>query len=203
MSEKRPILAVMVLTLVASCSKSPLIAHRSSLIARSPSLIASGSTLRVCADPDNLPYSNRQRQGFENKIAELVARDFRARVDYTWWPQRRGFVRNTLRAGDCDMIVGVPSNFELAWGTQPYYRSSYVFVSRRDRNLGITSFDDPRLRSLRVGVQMIGNDHVNSPPAHALAKRGAMDNAELKALIEQKLEKANSAPRVSALKAQT
>jgi mxaJ protein len=134
------------------------------------------STLRVCADPNNLPYSNKRGEGFENKIAELVARGLNARVIYTWWPQRRGFVRNTLKTGDCDVIAGIPSNFELAWATQPYYRSSYVFLSRRDRHLNIASLDDPRLKTLRVGVQMIGNDHVNSPPAHALAKRGAIGN---------------------------
>lgn len=133
-------------------------------------------TLRVCADPNNLPYSNQKQEGFENAIAALVAKDLGARVAYTWWPQRRGFVRNTLRTGDCDMVVGIPSNYELAWTTAPYYRSTYVFVSRADRRLGIESLDDPRLRRWRVGVQMIGNDHVNSPPAHALAKRGAIDN---------------------------
>jgi mxaJ protein len=134
------------------------------------------ATLRVCADPNNLPYSNQQRKGFENAIADLVAHDLGARVAYTWWPQRRGFVRNTLKAGDCDMLVGIPSNYELAWPTTPYYRSSYVFVSRRDRHLGIESLDDPRLEQWRIGVQMIGNDHVNSPPAHALSKRGMIDN---------------------------
>jgi len=132
--------------------------------------------LRVCADPNNLPYSNQKQQGFENEIASLVARDLNAQVAYTWWPQRRGFVRQTLRHGDCDVIMGIPSNFELALPTESYYRSSYVFVSRTDRRLGITSFDDPRLKKLRIGVQMIGNDHVNSPPAHALAKRGIIDN---------------------------
>jgi len=131
---------------------------------------------RVCADPNNLPYSNKAGQGFENKIASLVARDLGARVEYAWWPQRRGFVRNTLKAGACDCVVGVPSNYELTLPTQPYYRSSYVFVSRRDRHLGLTSLDDPRLHRWRVGVQMIGNDHVNSPPAHALSKRGVIDN---------------------------
>jgi mxaJ protein len=134
------------------------------------------SVLKVCADPNNLPYSNNRGEGFENKIAEVVARGLNARVVYTWWPQRRGFVRNTLKTGDCDVIAGIPSNFELAWASQPYYRSSYVFLSRRDRRLNITSLDDPRLKTLRVGVQMIGNDHVNSPPAHALAKRGAIGN---------------------------
>ena len=132
--------------------------------------------LRVCADPDNLPYSNRNQQGFENKIANVIASDLNARVDYTWWPQRRGFVRNTLKAGVCDCLIGVPANFELASATQPYYRSSYVFVTRKDRALNIASLDDPQLRTLKIGVQMIGNDHTNAPPAHALAKRGIIDN---------------------------
>ncbi|PYQ47867.1 MAG: quinoprotein dehydrogenase-associated putative ABC transporter substrate-binding protein [Acidobacteria bacterium] len=132
--------------------------------------------LRVCADPNNLPYSNSRQEGFENKIASLIARDLGAHVEYSWWPQRRGFVRNTLRAGACDCIIGVPSNFELALPTQPYYRSSYVFVSRRDRHLDITSLDDRRLEKLKIGVQMIGNDHYNSPPAHALTNRGMIDN---------------------------
>jgi len=103
--------------------------------ARSPQ---TARVLRVCADPNNLPYSNQQQQGFENKIASLIASDLGARVDYTWFPQRRGFIRNTLKAGTCDCVVGVPSNYELTLGTQPYYRSSYVFVSRRDRHLGVT-----------------------------------------------------------------
>lgn len=131
---------------------------------------------RVCADPNNLPYSNSKQQGFENKIADLIARDMNARVQYTWWPQRRGFVRMTLRRGACDVIMGVPSNFEQAQPTEPYYRSSYVFVSRNDRHLHITSLDDPRLHHLKVGVQIIGNDHVNSPPAHALNARGIVNN---------------------------
>jgi mxaJ protein len=137
---------------------------------------AASRVLRVCADPNNLPYSNTRQEGFENKIAALVAQDLGARVEYSWWPQRRGFVRNTLKAGQCDCIVGVPSNYELTLGTQPYYRSTYVFVSRRDRRLGVSSLDDPRLHRWKVGVQMIGNDHVNSPPAHALTKRGIIDN---------------------------
>ena len=137
---------------------------------------AANRVLRVCADPNNLPYSNSKGQGFENKIAELIAGDLNARVEYAWWPQRRGFVRNTLKAGACDCVLGVPSNYELALPTQPYYRSSYVFVSRRDRHFGITSLDDPRLKKLRIGVQIIGNDRTNTPPAHALTKRGMIDN---------------------------
>ena len=132
--------------------------------------------LRVCADPNNLPFSNDRLEGFENKIAEILARDLGAEVEYTWWAQRRGFIRNTLRAGACDLVVGVPMSFELALTTSPYYRSSYVFVYRKDRGLHISSFDDPVLRKLRVGVQIIGDDYANSPPAHALAKRGVVGN---------------------------
>jgi mxaJ protein len=130
----------------------------------------------VCADPNNLPFSNRKGEGFENRIAQLVARDLGTTVAYTWFAQRRGFVRNTLKANQCDVIIGVPTSFELAATTRPYYRSSYVFVTRRDRNLRIASFDDPLLRKLKIGVQLIGDDGANSPPAHALANRGVIDN---------------------------
>jgi mxaJ protein len=128
--------------------------------------------LRVCADPNNLPFSNQRGEGFENKIADLLARDLDADLRYTWWAQRRGFVRNTLGAGECDLLVGAPTRFERVLATAPYYRSSYVFVWRKDRGLAIRSFDDPALRRLRVGVQMIGSDYANTPPAHALSRRG-------------------------------
>jgi mxaJ protein len=132
--------------------------------------------LRVCADPNNLPYSNRKLEGFENRLAEMVARDLHAKVRYTWWPQHRGFIRNTLKAGTCDVLMGLPSSVELALTTRPYYRSTYVFVSRKDRGIAVRSFDDPALRTLRIGVQMIGDDGTNSPPAHALANRGVIRN---------------------------
>jgi len=133
-------------------------------------------TLRVCADPNNLPFSNEARQGFENKLAELLAADRGAHLDYTWWAQRRGFVRNTLKANACDVVMGVPAGYEQTLTTRPYYRSSYVFVSRRERHLGLSSLDDARLRQLRIGVQMIGDDFNNSPPAHALSNRGMVKN---------------------------
>lgn len=133
--------------------------------------------LRVCADPNNMPFTNERLEGFENRIAELVAGELGARIEYTWHAQRRGFIRNTLRAGDCDLVAGIPTSFELALATRPYYRSTYVFVSREDRNLGdLSSLDDPRLRTLRIGVQVIGDDYANSPPAHALANRGLVEN---------------------------
>jgi mxaJ protein len=142
----------------------------------SPPTLTTRQHLRVCADPNNLPFSNARGEGFENKIAALVAREMKVDVQYTWWAQRRGFIRNTLKAGDCDLVVGVPSSFELAQTTSPYYRSSYVFVSRKDRRLNITSFDDPLLRKLKIGVQMIGDDFANTPPAHALSNRNIIRN---------------------------
>jgi quinoprotein dehydrogenase-associated probable ABC transporter substrate-binding protein len=133
-------------------------------------------TFRVCADPNNLPFSNQRGEGFENRIASLIAGDLGERVEYTWWAQRRGFVRNTLNAGSCDVILGVPMGYAMVRTTQPYYRSTYVFVTRRDRGLHITSLNDPALRTLRVGVHLIGDDYANSPAAHSLAQRGITSN---------------------------
>jgi len=132
--------------------------------------------LRVCADPNNLPFSNKREQGFENRIAELVARDLNAKLSYVWWAQRRGFVRSTLNENQCDLLIGVPSSFERARTTIPYYRSTYVFVTRADTHLKIESFDDPQLRRLKIGVQLIGDDATNTPPAHALSKRNIISN---------------------------
>jgi mxaJ protein len=132
--------------------------------------------LRVCADPNNLPFSNAKGEGFENKIVDLVAKDMGETVSYTWWAQRRGFVRNTLKAGLCDLWPGVATAVDMLETSRPYYRSGYVFVTRADRDLKITSFDDAQLRKLKIGVQMVGNDAMNTPPAHALARRGIIDN---------------------------
>ena len=136
---------------------------------------AAAGALRVCADPNNLPFSNAARDGFENKIAELLAADLGDELEYVWWAQRRGFVRNTIRAGACDVLLNVPMGFDPVLTTRPYYRSTYVFVARRGAMLP-KNLDDPVLRELRIGVQMIGNDFSNSPPAHALANRGIIDN---------------------------
>jgi mxaJ protein len=133
---------------------------------------------RVCADPNNLPFSNDRNGGFENKLAELFAKEMGQPVSYTWWAQRRGFIRNTLKAGDCDVIMGVPARLDMVETTRPYYRSSYVFVSRTDRHLDIASITDPRLKTLEIGVQLIGDNGFNTPPAHALAQQGIVDNVK-------------------------
>jgi mxaJ protein len=131
---------------------------------------------RVCADPNNLPFSNQRGEGFENRLAELFAEELGATLTYTWHAQRRGFFRETLRQGNCDVVMGMPSSLELALPSKPYYRSTYVFVTRAADGHEIVSMDDPALRDLLVGVHMIGDDHFNTPPAHALAKRGMIQN---------------------------
>lgn len=142
------------------------------------SVPAAARELKVCADPNNLPFSNQAGEGFENKLVELIAADLGATVRYSWWAQRRGNVRETLNEGLCDLIPGVASSMEMLGTTRPYYRSTYVAVTRADRELDIASFDDPRLKQLRIGVQMIGDDGANTPPAHALARRGIIDNVQ-------------------------
>ena len=137
---------------------------------------AGPGALRVCADPNNLPFTNRAGEGFENRLAELVARDLGDTVSYYWFAERRGFVRNTLKARHCDVVFGVPPGAERLITTHPYYRSTYVFVYRRDRGLHIRSFDDPALKHLRIGVHLIGDDYNSLPPAVALARRGLTDN---------------------------
>jgi len=131
--------------------------------------------LRVCADPNNLPFSNEKREGFENRIAALVAQEMKATLEYTWWAQRRGYIRNTLRAGLCDVFIGMPTGLDMVMVTRPYYRSTYVFVTKRS-GPRVASFDDPKLKRVRVGVQIIGDDFANAPPAEALTHRGIVKN---------------------------
>jgi mxaJ protein len=131
--------------------------------------------LRVCADPNNLPFSNEAGEGFENKIVSLVAQELNTEIRYTWWAQRRGFLRNTLKAETCDLVTGLPANLEGVRTTTPYYRSSYVFVTRTD-GPDVQSFNDPVLHQVKIGVHLIGDDGSNTPPAHALSRRGIIDN---------------------------
>jgi mxaJ protein len=133
-------------------------------------------TLTACADPNNLPFSNQAQQGFENKLAEMIASDLHAKLNYVWWAQRRGYVRNTLNERKCDFWPGIGSNVEMVATTRPYYRSTYMFVSRASEKLTGLTLDDARLKKLKIGVQMVGNDATNTPPAHALASRGIIAN---------------------------
>ena len=126
--------------------------------------------LRVCADPNNLPFSNTKQQGFENRIAELVAKDLGARLQYVWQRMGRGFVREYLDKSQCDLLIGIPANYRPVLTTTPYYRSTYVFVSRRNQGLEIASFDSSQLHGLKIGVQVLDEEY--TPPGEALARRG-------------------------------
>jgi mxaJ protein len=137
---------------------------------------AADSPLRVCADPSNLPFTNERGEGFENRLADLLARNLGTTVHYTWRAQRSDFLNTTLLAGDCDIVMGYPTQVELVATTKPYYRSSYVFVTRRSRRLDIRSYDDPMLKNLRIGVQFSGEDGASSPPAQSLGRRGVAGN---------------------------
>ncbi|MBW7969577.1 substrate-binding domain-containing protein [Bradyrhizobium sp. BR 10289] len=141
-----------------------------------PASAAPNGELRVCADPNNLPFSNSTEAGFENKLASMVAESLGRTLSYTWWAQRRGFIRNTLKAEKCDVVMGVPSGYDLVETTRPYYRSTYVFVSRQDAHLDLSSLLDPRLHRLAIGVHLVGDDGNNPPPAQALGELGIVDN---------------------------
>ena len=137
--------------------------------------IADARELRVCADPNNLPFSNERGEGFENKIAELIADELGVTLSYTWWAQRRGFIRNTLNTGSCDLVTGTTNGIEMLRTTLPYYRSGYAFVTRQD-GPKVSSLNDPILHNLRIGIQLVGEDGANPPPSEALARRGIVDN---------------------------
>ena len=113
---------------------------------------------RWVTDPDSARFLRQ---------AEMIARDLHARLEYTWWQERRGFVRNTLNADRCDAIFGIPVGVDMATLTRPYYRSTYVFVSRPERQPAISSLFDERLAHLRIGVHLTGDDY--APPVRALA----------------------------------
>jgi len=124
--------------------------------------------LRVCADPNNMPFSSRDQTGFENRIAALVARDLSARLTFVWQRMGRGFVREYLDKAQCDFVVGIPTNYRSVLTTSPYYRSTYVFVSRQAQP--VPSLDSPALHGLKIGVQVL--DEQYTPPGEALARRG-------------------------------
>lgn len=130
------------------------------------------SALRVCADPANLPFSNRDRKGFENDIARLLGEKLDLPVLYTWFPQATGFIRNTLGARKCDLVIGYAQGHELVQNTNHYYRSAYVLIVRADSELAnVKSFDDERLKDKRIGVI------AGTPPATVMAMNGLIGNS--------------------------
>ncbi len=130
--------------------------------------------MRVCSDPNNLPYSNKKEEGFENRIAEILADELGAKLTYVWFPQRMALVRHVLREGECDLLIGVADGQSQVLTTLPYYRSSYVFVYPEKSPFEIESFDDPDLKKLTIGVELAGEGQM--PPNVALANRGLQTN---------------------------
>lgn len=129
--------------------------------------------LRVCADPSNLPFSHENGEGFENKIAAIVAEELKLPVEYTWFPQATGFVRRTLFAKACDVIIGFAQGDELVQNTNHYYRSTYALLYREGGPLkGVESLDDAKLQGKRVGII------AGTPPADIMAKNGLMTMAK-------------------------
>lgn len=127
--------------------------------------------LRVCADPDNLPSSNQAGEGFENRLAELLAEKWNSKVQYVWWAAPRGMMR-MLNGNYCDVSMEAPTGFDMAGVTGPYYRTSYVIVQRRDAPHRITGLDDPALKGMKIGVHLFAADGENTPPAMALSAHG-------------------------------
>jgi quinoprotein dehydrogenase-associated probable ABC transporter substrate-binding protein len=130
--------------------------------------VVNRSELKVCADPNNLPFSDEKKEGFENKIAELMGAELGLKVDYAWFPQVIGFVRNTLRAHLCDLVMGTVAGDEVMQTTNPYYFTTYVMFYRADKNFAFDGPRDPRLVDLHLGVVS------GTPPADLLARYNLM-----------------------------
>ena len=171
------VLAARGLLAVGACALPAALALSVALAPSTGAVLAQSPELRVCGDPDNLPYSNERLEGFENRIAAVVAAELGAAPVYAWWPHQRGLVRNTIDAGTCDVIFGVPEGLDFVLWTRPYYRSAYVMAYRGDRGYDLPSLDAPALQDLRIGV------HVNTPPEESLARRGLLDNVSTYSLF--------------------
>jgi mxaJ protein len=126
--------------------------------------------LRVCADPDNLPFSDVHGRGFENQLAHMVARFLDEDLQFVWQRMGRGFVREFMDGNKCDLVVGIPAAFRPLLTTEPYYRSSYVFLTRQSATFRPGSLDDPKLKNVRIGVEALEENY--TPPAEALSRRG-------------------------------
>lgn len=152
---------------VASLAALPLEAQR-------PAPMQPG-LLRVCADPDNLPFSNEAGEGLENRIAELMAKTWDSKLEYVWWAAPRGMMR-MLNGRYCDVTLQMPVLSDMAGVTKPYYRTSYVIVQRKDAPHRVTGLDDPELKRLKIGVHLFSADGENTPPAMALSRHGVVGN---------------------------
>jgi len=136
-----------------------------------PQRVEDPTEFKVCADQDNLPYSNNKQEGFENKIAELIAKDLGKKVSYQFWYDRMGFIRNTLNARRCDVIIGTVDGNDMVRTSKPYYRSGYVFVYKKSSGYNITDWDSPDLKKAYIGV--VGK----TPPSRPLSDKGLLNNS--------------------------
>jgi mxaJ protein len=126
----------------------------------------------VCADPVNLPFSNKAGEGFENKIAAVLAADMKVGVDTFWFAAHKTFLRRTLIDGMCDAVMAIPEGLPATITTRPYFTSSFVAVTRAGDERHFTSFDDEWLRDAKIGLQLVGNEGATTPPALSLSTRG-------------------------------
>jgi quinoprotein dehydrogenase-associated probable ABC transporter substrate-binding protein len=138
--------------------------------------IVSRTELRVCADPNNLPFSNDREEGFENRIAQVMGNELNVPVSYFWFPQVIGFVRNTLRARRCDLVIGTVAGDDIMQTTNPYYYSTYVMLFRSDKGWAPSGLDDPKLKTMRLGIVAA------TPPSDLLVRHGLIANAKPYAL---------------------
>lgn len=145
-------------------------------LASCTALAAAVQPLRVCADANDLPFSNTREEGFENALAGVLARDLHRTVEYVWISQQAPYARKKLGPQACDVSMATTASSKLMVSSIPYYRSSYVFVTRRDRHIRIASLDDRSLAKYKIGAQIIGEDDAASPPAEELARRGMAGN---------------------------
>lgn len=169
-------------TVIAFCTAliaaPPARAQQNELSDNSSVELVDPKVLRVCADPASLPYSNQAGEGFENKLAEMLAKKLDKTLVYTWYPQSPGFVRNTLRARKCDVIMGMPQGGDLVTTTNAYYRTAYAMAFKPGTGLdGIESLEDPRLKTKKIGIV------AGTPPATNLAVNGLIGNAKPYTLV--------------------
>ena len=161
------------LTLVTAAGLQAIAARPA--MAQRPSLLTAG-VVRICADPDNLPFSNDKQEGFENQLAKILAKAWDSKLEYAWWPVRRGFFARALNGRYCDIALTAPSEMGMAGVTRPYFRSAYVILYRKDSGLNIRSLDDSILKRLKIGVNLLDADAQNTPPAMALSAHGVVGN---------------------------
>jgi ABC-type amino acid transport substrate-binding protein len=135
------------------------------------------SELKVCADPNNLPFSDERKEGFENKIAEVIGAELGLKVDYAWFPQVVGFVRNTLRSHLCDLVMGTVTGDDVMQTTNPYYFTTYVMFYRSDKGFAFNALQDPGLAGLRLGVV------AGTPPSDLLVRHDLMSHTRPYALM--------------------